>query len=292
MSLGPPFDDSGREVRRIAGAALVVALFAAVGWVLVLSDRAVGPGIAVRVTMSAMGALRVGDKVRLAGRDVGEVRGATRTRDHVELTVFVARAWAPELRANSELFVATPSVLGEAYLEIGAPAHHDAPGPPVADGASLTAVDPPEIDKLLARSEESLRRALALLRENRPALDELLSAGDELLATLSGLPADRGQLRRIADQAAAAFVAGSALVSSLREADAVPRMRAAAHDLAAVADRAGPELSRLGDRLDRALARLDALSALFDDDRRARIAAGVAAARRAVATASHIGAEV
>ena len=142
------------------------------------------------------------------------------------------------------------------------------------------------------RSEESIRLGLALLRENRPALDELLTAGDELLATLSGLPADRGQLRRIADQAAAAFVAGSSLVSALRDADAIPRLRTAAHDLSAIADRAGPELARLGTRLDLALARIDALSALFDDDRRARIAAGIAAARHAVAMGEHIAADV
>ncbi|HEX8953796.1 MAG TPA: MlaD family protein [Polyangia bacterium] len=297
MSLGPPFDDSGRDARRIAGAALVVALAAAVLWVLMLSDRALGPGIVVRVARATTGALRVGDKVRLAGRDVGEVRGAVRVRgaggsDHVELTVFVARGWAHELRKNSELFVATPSVLGEAYLEIGPPPHGAAAAAPVAAGDLLVGVDPPEIDKFLARSEESVRRALGLLRENRPALDELLGAGDELLATLSGLPADRGQLRRIADQAGAAFVAGGALVSSLRDSHAVPRVRAAARELGAVADRAGPELSRLGDRLDRSLARIDAAAAIFDDDRRARIAGAVAAARRAVATAEHIAADV
>src|SRR5512147_467201 len=106
MSLGPPFDDSGRSARRVAGAALVVALGAAIVWVLVLSDRALGPGLTVRVTMATTtGALRVGDKVRLAGRDVGEVRGAVRMRDgdggsHVELTVFIARADAPHLRRN------------------------------------------------------------------------------------------------------------------------------------------------------------------------------------------------
>src|SRR5512135_517073 len=154
MSLGPPFDDSGRGARYVAGAALVVALVAAVLWVLMLSDRAMGPGVVVRVSMATTGALRVGDKVRLAGRDVGEVRGAVRVHgsgsgdgasgDHVELTVFVARAWAHELRKNSELFVATPSVLGEAYLEIGPPAHHAVPGPPVAPGDLVVGVDPPE----------------------------------------------------------------------------------------------------------------------------------------------------
>ena len=296
MSLGPPFDDSGRGARYLAGAALVVALAAAVLWVLMFSDRAMGPGVVVRVSLATTGALRVGDKVRLAGRDVGEVRGAVRLHgaggDHVELTVFVARAWAHELRKNSELFVATPSVLGEAYLEIGPPARHAAAAPPVEPGDLVVGIDPPEIDKFLVRSEESIRRALALLRENRPALDELLAAGDELLATLSGLPTDRGQLRRIADQTAAAFVAGGELLAAVRDSRAVPRLRAAAHDLSAVADRAGPELSRLGERLDRALERVDATMALFDEDRRARIAGAIAAVRRAMAGGEHIAADV
>jgi ABC-type transporter Mla subunit MlaD len=93
LSLGPPFDDSGRPLRLIAGAALVVGLAIAIVWVLLFSDRALGPGRTVRVKMATTGALRVGDKVRLAGRDVGEVRGAVRVGDHVELRVFVARAW-------------------------------------------------------------------------------------------------------------------------------------------------------------------------------------------------------
>jgi ABC-type transporter Mla subunit MlaD len=292
LSLGPPFDDSGRSLRYVAGAALVVALAAAVGWVLLMSGREFGPGITVRVKMASTGALRVGDKLRLAGRDVGEVRGAVRVDRHVELTVFVARAAAPSLRVNSELFVSTPSVLGEASLEIGPPPHGAAAGAPVADGALVTAVDPPEIDKFLVRSEESMRRALALLRENRPALDELLAAADQLLATLSGLPADAGQLHRIADQASAAFAAGSALVSSLREAGGIERMQRAAHELGAIADRAGPELRALGERVDRAMTRIDAVADLFDEPHRQRLRGALAAARRAVATGERIAADV
>jgi phospholipid/cholesterol/gamma-HCH transport system substrate-binding protein len=292
VSLGPPFDESGRSLRRMAGAALVVALAGAIVWVLLWSDRALGPGVTVRVAMATTGALRVGDKVRLAGRDIGEVRGAVRTQDHVELTVFVARAWAADVRENSEIFVATPSVLGEAYLEIGPPAHGAAPGPPVRDGALLKAIDPPDLDRLLARTEESVRQALTHLRENRPALDELLTAGDGLLATLSDLPTDRGQLRRIADQAAAAFVAGGALLSSLREAQAVDRVRHAARDLGAIAERAGPELRALGERLDRAVARVDALADVFGPERRAALRDGLAAARRAAATGERIAADV
>ena len=291
MSLGPPFDESGRALRRIAGPVVVATLGAAVAWVLVMSDRAVGPGISVRVGLGTMGALHVGDKVRLAGHEVGEVRSAVRRDDRVELNVFVSRRWAGELRDNSQLFVATPSLLGEAYLEIGLPARGAAPGAPVADGALLIAVDPPELDKLLVRSEESVRRAVALLHEQRPALDELLRAGDELLATLSGLPADRGQLARIAAQAARGLDDGAVLLHALQQSDAVARTRAVARDLGEVADRAAPELRALADKLDRAATRLDGLAALFDGAERARLAAALAAARRATRTAAAVVAE-
>jgi ABC-type transporter Mla subunit MlaD len=296
MSLGPPFDDSGLQARRLAGAAVVLALAAAVAWVLALSDRALGPGLTVRVRMTTAGPLRSGARVRLAGRDVGEVRGAVRFADsdgdHVELTVFVARGWAGELRRNSQIFVATPSVLGEAYLEIGPPALDAERAPPVAAGELLSAVDPPDIDHFLARSEESLRRGLALLDENRPALDELLRAGDELLATLAALPADPGQLRRIVDQGALALAAGVDFVRALRSGDVIGRTRAAARALGAIVDRATPDVRALGDKLDRALGRLDGFGRQFGPDARARWAGGLAAARRAVAGAERAAAGV
>jgi ABC-type transporter Mla subunit MlaD len=281
MSLGPPFDQSGLRLQQAVGAGVVVLLGAAVAWVLLMSGRTVGRGVLIHVEMKTPGLLRVGGKVRLAGREIGEVRGMVGTKNRrVDLEAFVLRAFAADVRKNSQLFVNTPSVLGEAFLEVGPPS--GPPGAPVEDGDRLRGIDPPEIDDLLAHSEANLRLILALLRENKPEMEELLTAGDDLLATLSGLPADGGQLRRIRDQLVAALDSATALVHVARQTQAVDRVKAIARDLSAIAGEAGPELRRLGARLDAALERLDQLAAIFSPERRAQLRQALAGFRRAV----------
>jgi ABC-type transporter Mla subunit MlaD len=286
MSLGPPFDASGLPKQHAVGAGVVLALACAVAWVLTLSGRTVGAGRAFVVEFTTPGPLHVGAKVRLAGREIGEVRGMRpRFADRrVEADVFVVRAWLPHVHQNSTFFVATPSVLGEAYLEIGPPAGGAPPGPPVEEGVRVRGADPPEIDNLLAHSEKNLRLIVALLEESRPELDEALAAGDALLATLSGLPADRGQLGRIRDQFVAALASGSSLLGALRDAGGVERVRRIGGDLSAIADRAGPELRALSRRLDLAMARLDELSSLFSGERRAQLERALRSVRRATAS--------
>jgi ABC-type transporter Mla subunit MlaD len=279
VSLGPPFDASGVGLQQRVGAAVVLALALAVGWVLTLSGRSVGRGVTFFVEMRTPGPLREAAKVRLAGREIGEVRQIAAGRGGVVLETFVAGDWASQVRDGSDFFVTTPSVLGEAYLEIG-PGRG---GAPVAAGHHVRGADPAEIDNFLAHTEANLRQILALLRDERPALDELLIAADALLATLSGLPADGGQLRRIRDQAMAAIDAGARLVGALRDAGGLARARAAARELSAVIDRAAPELRGLAERADAAATRIDELGALFAPARRAQLAAALASLRRAAA---------
>jgi ABC-type transporter Mla subunit MlaD len=294
VSLGPPFDSSGERLQQAVGAFVTLALLGAVAWVLLMSGRTIGRGLTVHVEMATPGLLRSGAKIRLAGREIGEVRAMASTtldgnRRGVDLSAFVLADYAGFVRKNSLVFVETPSVLGEAYLEVGPTSA--APGPPVADGDHLRGIDPPQIDDLLAHSETNLRLILSLLRENRPEMEELLSAGDDLLATLSGLPADRGQLHRIHDQFIAALEAGRALVTALRDSNAVPRVRAIAEDLGTIADQAGPELRRLSTRLDASLSRLDELAAVFGPERRAQLAAALTALRGAAHAGQRVTAE-
>jgi ABC-type transporter Mla subunit MlaD len=281
MSLGPPFDASGLRQQQAVGAVVVLALVAAVAWVLLLSGRRFGAGVTFDIEMTNPGLLRAGGKVRIAGREVGEIRTVRSAPRGVVLEAFVERAWAREVHVNSELFVATPSILGEAYLEVGPPAAGAPPGPPIVDGAHVRGVDPPRIDNFFAHTEANLRVILALLRDERPAIDELLVAGDGLLATLGGLPADRGQLGRIRDQFVAALEAGRALSAALGGAGGVGRVRQIAAELRVIAERAAPELRALGLRLDTAGARVDALRDLFTDERRAQLAGAIGSLRRA-----------
>jgi phospholipid/cholesterol/gamma-HCH transport system substrate-binding protein len=296
MSLGPPFDSSGEKLQQAVGAFVVLALAGAVAWVLLMSGRTIGRGLTVHVEMATPGLLTSGAKVRLAGREIGEVRSMTSTtlngkRRGVDVHAFVLLSDAASVRQNSQVFVETPSILGEAYLEVGPPAGGAAPGPPVADGDRLRGIDPPQIDDLLAHSEQNLRLILALLRENRPELEELLSAGDDLLSALSGLPADRGQLHRIHDQFIAALESGRALAAALRDSNAVPRVRAIVDDLGGIAAEAGPELRRLSTRLDASLQRLDELAAVFSPERREQLKSALTSLRRAANAGQRVAAD-
>ena len=292
MSLGPPFDASGLRLQRWVGAGVVLLLLGAVAWVLFLSGRTLGRGVILRLSMRMAGPLHAGARVRIAGRDVGEIRSERWEKDGVSFDAFVAQKWVEHVHVNSELFVATPSVLGEAYLEIGPPEGGAPPGAVVRDGESLHVADPPDLDRFFVHGEASLREVLALLRDERPGLNELLAAGDSLLATLSGLPTSPGQLRRIVDQGAAALDAGRELFASLRDANAVARVRQIVADLSAIADSVGPELRDLGDRLDLALTRADQLRTLFTDERRAQASAALASLRRAAKLGAQIADDV
>jgi ABC-type transporter Mla subunit MlaD len=296
VSLGPPFDASGFRTQQRVGAGVVLLIGAAVAWVLLLSGRSIGRGVIFHVEVASAGALRTGARVMLAGRQIGEVRGASTIRTgegvHVDFEVFVARAWAENVRRNSQLFVSSPSVLGEAYLEIGPPLGGAEPGPSVTDGDLLRGADPPDLDRFFVHAEASIREVLALLRDQRPDFDDLLKAGDSLLATLSGLPADKGQLKRIVDQGGAALDAGRGLFAAIRDAGGVDRIRKAAHGLAEIADRAGPDLSSLGERLERSIGRLEKLGDLVTPERRAEVAEAIERLRRVVTLGQKIATDI
>jgi ABC-type transporter Mla subunit MlaD len=288
MSLGPPFDNSGIRLQQAVGAVVLLLLGAAISWVLLMSGRTVGRGLTVNMEMKSPGALRVGAKVRLAGREIGEVRGMTSGKSTVDIQAFVLRDWAGHVRNNSQFFVASSSVLGEAYLEVGPPRDQASPGPPVTDGERVRGADPPEIDDLLAHSERNLRTILGLLRESRPEMDELLKNGDSLLTTLSGLPADPGQMGRIRDQFVAALDSGASLLEAARQAGGVERVKKIARDLGTIADTAGPELSRLGARLETAMARFEQMAELFSPERRAQLERAMATFRKTVAIGENL----
>jgi ABC-type transporter Mla subunit MlaD len=292
MSLGPPFDASGERRQQAVGAVVVVLLASAIGWVLVFSGRTLGTGLTLHLKMGTTGLLRTGDKVRIAGDEAGEVRAVhprlSKTESGVTFEVFVLHKYAGRVRKNSLPFVSTPSVLGEACLAIGPPAGGAAPGPPVDDGDTLTGAEPPDMDRFFVHAEASIREVLRMLRENRGELDELLAAADGLLATLTSLPADRGQLRRIADQFSSALEAGRGLLETLRKAGGIERLKRDAHELGEIADRAGPELRDLGSKLDDAISRIDRLRTMFPPERREELTSAFAAFRRAASIAERI----
>jgi len=285
MSLGPPFDSSGERLQQAVGAIVVVLLAAAIGWVVLFSGRTLGSGLTVHMKMGSTGLLRTGAKVRIAGDDAGEVRAVyprlSKSESGVTFEVFLLRGYADRVRKNSLPFVSSPSVLGEAYLEFGPPQGGAPPGPPVADGDTLTGAEPPDLDRFFLHAEASIKEVMRLLRDNRGELDELLAAADGLLATFSSLPADRGQFRRIADQFSRALDAGRGLFATIRDAGGAERIKRDLGEIGAIADEAGPQLRDLGARLDQAMTGIDKLREMFPPERRDQVGQAVATFRRA-----------
>lgn len=289
------------HARRRVGVVFLAGLCASISFVLVTSGRTLGGGLRFEVDLAATGALHGNARVLIAGRPVGEVRGMRREtvasgERHVILDAFVARPWADRVLKNSTVFVSTPSILGEAALELGparsANGEPEAPGRPIAEGDRLRGIDPPEIDRFVAHVYDSLTAITLLLREHSGELDELLKDADSLIATLSGLPADRGQLGRIRDQVLRALDDGRQIARVLDDAHAVPRLRALAKDLGETVDRVAPDVSSLRRKGELAMARLDGLGELFSPERKREVESALEAFRSAAKLGDAIGADV
>jgi len=267
-----------KQVR--VGAATLVALVVAVALVLGLGDRHLRPGRRLTVVISRIGALKSGAPLRLAGLDLGtveEIRLDPRRDGPVAvLDVWVDRRRAWLIRETSDLFLAQQGLLGETYLEV-AP-RPGPPGPELADGATVRAVDPPPIDTLLATSYRNLVAATALLRDGFPEAATLGRALDGLEATLATVTGDGTAAwlagRRLAAEVSA-WPAGAptnlgASASALAR-SALPAVAARVDRLAAAL---GPVAARLGDgRLRRLAESLERVGPLLADAGRAQAAA-------------------
>lgn len=288
---------AGQTTRRLVGTAFLALLAGTVAFSLYASGRTLGRGVHFQVLLASPGALHGDAHLRLAGREVGEVRAIYRrprgpdgAPPLVVVDCFVAAAAAPQIRRNSEIFVATPSILGEAYLEVG-PTRGPA-GPGITDGDTLRGVDPPVLDQFVARVYGSLTEMALLARQQRPTTDELLRGLDGLLTTLSGIDVEKGQLTRIRDHVLRAVDDGLAILHAATDTRAAPRLRTLARELGQIADQLAPELSALQTRLQAALARLDHWSEALPPPRREQAAAAFAALARAATLGESLALEV
>lgn len=176
---------TGTREARVGGVAIALAVVALVA-VLLLGGRHWRSGRRIGVEIARIGALQVGAPLRVAGLVLGsvdEIRLEPRPEGPVaSLDIWLDERHAWLLRPTSEIFLAQEGILGETYLE----ASPGPPGPPLPDGATVRAIDPPPIDRLLAKSYENLQAAAALVRDGFPEAGQLGRALDGLSATLSG----------------------------------------------------------------------------------------------------------
>jgi ABC-type transporter Mla subunit MlaD len=210
---------------------------------------------------------------------------------HVVAECFVASRFAEHVHRNSDLFISTPSILGEAFLEVGAPHDQALPGPAIVEGERVRGADPPDIDRLLAKLYSSATEGMLLLREQKPDFDALLGAGDALLADLAGIPIERGQLGRIRDRVVSMIDDVTQLASAIERGKLVPRTRALATELSSTIDAVRPDLSDVADKAERAADRIAALPDYLTPADREKAERGLRALSRAAKSIDHVAAD-
>lgn len=266
MSLGPPFDESGLRRQLQLGSLVIISLALTVLGIILFSGRTLGRGDRIYVRMHLPGALRVWSKVRLAGRDIGEVRDIVPVRGGVLVEAFVLRDWLPHLHKRSEIFVSSVSILGEAHLEVGPPRDGGDAGPSVAPGDELVATDPPDLDKLLSYTLENSREWMKLIEEARPDVQALMSAGASLMTNIESLPVESKQWGDAVERMFQIFRDTQGLIALLDSAGGGKRILADARDIGRLIDEKSPEVGVILDRFADATDRIAKLDALLSDE--------------------------
>ena len=261
--------DEERLSVRVGGVVLVLIVLAAV-LLLLVQGRHLRPGVRIEVDMARIGNLQVGAAVKLAGLTLGSVDDirlvpAPGGTSDARLSVWLDRRHAHLARETTDFFVNQEGLLGESYL--GLAERPGEPGAPLAEGARVRGVAPPEIDKLLGASYRNLQAITQLLRDGMPEADDLGKALDELEVDLAGLDADPlvSGGRRLWDEArqlAPDGLTGGSVGPSLRalgatSARTLPPLEARLKTLSAALSRVGkrltdPRVSRLAEALGRA----------------------------------------
>jgi ABC-type transporter Mla subunit MlaD len=185
------------DLERVIGAAVLAVLGAVIALTLATDCRHVlRSGRTIHVELGSTGALHEGSAVQIAGERIGQVE-AIRLQRTVVLDIFIDDDYAHLVRDNSDFFVTRPSLLSEPYVELALPAGA-APGPELADGATVTGIDPPNIDQLLQTAYDLLVALTGAMRAF-PELTELDDALAELDAAIDGI--DTAAARRAVDSA-------------------------------------------------------------------------------------------
>ncbi|MBI2817280.1 MAG: MCE family protein [Acidobacteria bacterium] len=114
--------------------------------------------ITVRTLAPDAGGLKSGAPVRLAGIDVGSVKGvrisgSPEPAQAVEIVMEVARDYRPEIKTDSEAFLAAEGLLGERYINIskGTPT-----SPEIVEGATIPFHATAEFSELVGGSRDLL----------------------------------------------------------------------------------------------------------------------------------------
>ena len=121
--------------------------------------------ITLRSYLDNAGGLREGAPVRLAGVDIGNVKGIRivegKPSTPVEITMRVNTKYKFNLRKDSVTLLSTAGVLGETFVDVDSSA---AKGPLAVDGDTLPGRDQPQIEDVVRASQGTLQNMDSLLK--------------------------------------------------------------------------------------------------------------------------------
>ena len=121
--------------------------------------------ITIRSYFDNAGGLREGAPVRLAGVDIGNVKGIRivtgKPMTPVEVTMKVNTKYSFNLRKDSVTLLSTAGILGETYVDVDS---KTAKGPEAVDGDILEAHEQPQIEDVVRASQSTLQNIDVLLK--------------------------------------------------------------------------------------------------------------------------------
>jgi phospholipid/cholesterol/gamma-HCH transport system substrate-binding protein len=141
------------------------------------------------------GGLKTGAVVRLAGVDVGNVRGVQHSgrpskAEAVEVRMEVRTDYLPSIRSDSEVYIAAEGLLGQRYINISM---GSSAGTPIADGGVVPFHATPEFSELVGGSADLLNNVNVLIKR----LDSVVSSLDQGQGTAGKLLKDDELYRRL-----------------------------------------------------------------------------------------------
>jgi len=198
---------SPRSIEVKVGLLILAALALLAGFILIMGGINFQPKYSFFVGFDNPGGLQGGAPVRIAGVKVGSVKDIDfwggkpdpktgKPGPMVRARISVEKRYQPTIRTDSVFFITTAGLLGEQYLAID-PGTSDAQS--VADGDTIRGLDPPRLDRFLAEGSDLLITLEELLREQRPAIRDVIDGfAKTLRGTSTFMERNQDRLDRVA----------------------------------------------------------------------------------------------
>ncbi len=292
--------DEERTKLRI-GATVSLLLVASVVFVLQVDFRDLGPTVRVSVYMEHPGPLRPQADIQLAGRKIGVVQSIrlvtsneARKDSHllhpgggVVLEVLVRKKYLPWVRKNSQLFVNSKGLIGEAYLEVSPPSAEEEMLDAIAQGDQLRGIDPARMEHIIVTSFLNARRFGKLLEDLKPSMDMLKAESKVLSETLAGLETQPNTYKDLRAHVASARQSFGEVRVTLSS-EGLPSLATLERKSKRLMALARRELAAISTELDLLKLRIDHVQARLPPDLTAKYRVAIAEAKTNLATAEAI----